>query len=98
MRKGLSLGAVALVLALGAACGAQPHALPRYVYYPAGGDTSASADAAPADTLPADASDDPSTVDYVNATPAATAQPAPVPGPSGPTFGAPNAIGRVEIP
>jgi sortase A len=100
MRKGLSLGAVALVLALGAACGAKPHALPRYVYYPAGGDTSAAtADAAPGDTPPAETSDDPTPVDYVNAAPAATAQePAPAPGPISTNFGAPNAIGRVEIP
>ena len=96
MRKGLTFGAIALVLALGAACGARPHALPRYVYYPAAGDTSA--DAAPGDTLPADTSDDPTPVDYVNATPAATAPQAAPSGPISASFGAPNAIGRVEIP
>jgi len=99
MRKGLRFAAIALVLLLGAACGAQPHALPRYVYYPAGGDTAAApADAAPGDPLPADTSDDPTPVDYVNANPAATAQPAPGPGPINTNFGAPNAIGRVDIP
>ncbi|MBV8560710.1 MAG: hypothetical protein JO050_08045, partial [Acidimicrobiia bacterium] len=57
MRKRLTVGAVALVLLLGAACGARPNAQPRYLYYPAG-DTSASQDTAPVDTLPA-GNDDP---------------------------------------
>jgi sortase A len=100
MRKGLSLAAIALALVLGTACGAHQHAQPRYVYYPIGGDSPpTSADAAPGDTLPADTSDDPTPVDYVNAAPAATApQAAPPPAPLNADFGARNAIGRVEIP
>ncbi|MBV8302757.1 MAG: class E sortase [Acidimicrobiia bacterium] len=96
MRKGLTFGAVALVLLLGAACGARPNAQPRYLYYPARG-TSASQDTAPVDTLPA-GNDDPTPVDYVNAAPAVAApQPVP-PAPVSAGFGAPNAIGRIEIP
>jgi sortase A len=99
MRKGLALGAVALVLLLGAACGARPTAQPRYVYYPGGSYTTDTvADAAPGDTLPADTSDDPTPVDYVNAAPAAAPQPAPPASAINMDFGARNAIGRVEIP
>src|SRR4051812_34552438 len=100
MRKGLSLGAVALALLLGTACGARPNAQPRYVYYPGGAyTTETSTDGAPGDTLPADTSDDPTPVDYVNAAPAATApQSAPAPGPVNLDFGARNAIGRIDIP
>jgi sortase A len=99
MRKGLALGAIGFLLTLGTACGARPQAQGRYIYYPGATDTPAtSADAAPGDTLPADTSDDPTPVDYVNANPAATAQPAPAAAPLGNNFGAPNAIGRIEIP
>jgi sortase A len=100
MRKGLTLAVVALAVLLGTACGAQ-HAQPRYTYYPIGGDSPpTSADAAPGDTLPADTSDDPTPVDYVNASPAATAPQAapPANAPVNTDFGAHNAIGRVEIP
>ena len=100
MRKGFTLGVVALTLLLGAACGAHQHAQPRYVYYPIAGEAPpTSADAAPGDTLPADTSDDPTPVDYVNANPAATAPPAARPNaPINMDFGARGAIGRVEIP
>ena len=98
MRKGLSLGAIALALLLGAACGGRPHAQARYVYYPGAGDTATSVDAAPGDTLPGGGSDDPAPVDYVNAAPAAAARPAAPAGPISNDFGARNAIGRVEIP
>src|SRR4029077_17906096 len=81
------------------ACGAQQHAQPRWVYYAIGGDSPpTSADAGPGDTLPADTSDDPTPVDYVNAAPAATAPQAAPTGPISTDFGARNAIGRVEIP
>jgi sortase A len=100
MRKGPILAAVALVLLLGAACGARPEAQRRWVYYPGLTDTPAtSADTGTGNTLPADSSDDPAPVDYVNAGPAATApQSAPPVAPIGTDFGARGAIGRVEIP
>jgi len=99
MRKGLVLGAVALTVVLGTACGGRHEAQPRYVYYPGAGDNSATADTAPGETLPADGADDPTPVDYVNAAPAAAAaKPGPPSGPINTDFGARNAIGRVEIP
>lgn len=99
MRKGLILSIAALVVLLGTACGAKPHPQARYIYYPGPDQAQAtSADAAPADTLPAEA-DDPAPADYVDAQPAAVnPRPAPVPGPINMDFGAKNAIGRVEIP
>ena len=99
MRKGLTLGLIALALVLGTACGARPHAQARYVYYPGAGATSAtSVDPGTGDTLPGAGSDDPTPVDYVNAAPAAGAQSAAPAGPIGTDFGARKAIGRVEIP
>jgi sortase A len=100
MRKGLFAGVALLVLALGTACGARPHALPRYVYY-AGQEQAAqpAPDSGTGDTLPADAADDPTPVDYVNAQPAAVnPRPAEAIGPISLDFGARNAIGRVDIP
>jgi LPXTG-site transpeptidase (sortase) family protein len=100
MRKGLSFGAVALVMLLGAACGARPSAQARYVYYPVPEQaTATSVDPGLAGTLPGDAEDNPTPADYVNASPAAV-NPAPAPAPGGINldFGARNAIGRVEIP
>ncbi|MBV8979898.1 MAG: class E sortase [Acidimicrobiia bacterium] len=102
MRKGLSVGAAALVLALGAACGARSPALPRYVSY--AGQEQAQAQAAPdsatGDTLPADAADDPTPADYVDAGPAVVGPrpAAAVAAPINLDFGARGAIGRVEIP
>src|SRR4051812_32411084 len=99
MRKGFTLAAVALTLLLGAACGARPTPLPRYVYYPVDQAQGASVESATGDTLPADTSDDPAPADYVDARPAATN---PTPAPVAPSvnldFGARGAIGRVEIP
>ena len=89
MGKGLKLGAAALVLLLGAACGGRPQVQPRYLYYP-GPDqaTATSVEPATDGTLPGEAADDPTPADYVNAAPAAVnAAPA-----------TPGAIGRVEIP
>jgi LPXTG-site transpeptidase (sortase) family protein len=99
MRKGLSLGAVALVLLLGAACGARQETQRRWVYYPSYDQQGTTADAATGGTLPADAADDPTPADYVDATPAAvTPAPAPVSQGINLDFGARNAIGRIDIP
>src|SRR5437763_11352578 len=99
MRKGLLACVVAVTaLLLGTACGAHPTAQARYVYYPAPDQQGASTDSGTDGTLPADTADDPTPVDYVNAGPAATTQAAPATAPTSPGFGAPNAIGRVEIP
>ena len=101
MRKGLSLAGVVLAVALGTACGARQPALPRYVSYAGqeqaqgqGGSGSGTGD-----TLPADAADDPTPADYVNAQPAAVnPRPADAAGPINLDFGARGAIGRIEIP
>lgn len=92
--------AAVLALVLATACGAQT-TQGRYVYYPlpdqgaqavVGGGTTA-------DTVAADAADNPAPVDYVDASPAVAktnaAAPAPVPSIAGLPRGA---IGRVEIP
>ena len=100
MRKGLTLGAIALVMLLGAACGARPSAQARYVYYPQPDQaTATSVDPGPNGTPAGDSNDDPVSADYVNASPAAV-NPTPPPTPDGINldFGAHGAIGRIEIP
>jgi LPXTG-site transpeptidase (sortase) family protein len=100
MRKGFSCGAVALVLLLGAACGARPAAQSRFIYYPPPDQAKETTAPAGTDgTLPGDSSDDPTPADYVNAAPAAVnTAPATPSGPINLDFGARNAIGRVDIP
>jgi sortase A len=100
MRKWWSVAGVVLVLALGAGCGARPHALPRYVYYAGQEQAQGAPDSSgTGDTLPADAADDPTAADYVNAQPAAVnPRPADAAAPINLDFGARGAIGRIEIP